>query len=378
MPASRESRVRYWLRCLSSNPCHAMSQKNIKTAETNAAQMLPMAALDAYLYANLPGWSGLIAAEKFSGGQSNPTYKLETATQTLVLRRKPPGTLLPSAHAVDREYRVLKALHGQGVPVAQPILLCLDESVLGSMFYLMEYLPGRIFWNPALPEQDASDRSAIYFEIAEVLAALHRVNPNEVGLADYGRPGDYFQRQLNRWQQQFSQSELVPMPEMHALHQALMANAPLDDGQVALVHGDFRIDNLIFHPSELRVQAVVDWELSTLGHPIADAAYFAMALRLPRNPALPGLAGLNRTELGIPSEEVWLQRYLSGAKLRNADALIERWPWYLAFNFYRLAAIAQGVKKRATLGNASHARANEVGEMVGMLAGLGLAQLKLG
>ena len=360
-----------------------MSQKNIVSApnyageaQQNVGHSLPTAALDAYLKVNLPGWSGLIAAEKFSGGQSNPTYKLESATQTLVLRRKPPGTLLPSAHAVDREYRVLKALHGQGVPVAKPILLCLDESVLGSMFYLMEYLPGRIFWNPALPELAASDRTAIYFEIADVLAALHRINPGEVGLADYGKPGDYFQRQLGRWQQQFAQSELEPMPDMHALHQALIANAPADDGQIALVHGDFRIDNLIFHPNEPRAQAIVDWELSTLGHPIADAAYFAMALRLPRNPALPGLAGLNRTELGIPEESAWLNCYLNAAQLKNTDALVARWPWYLAFNFYRLAAIAQGVKKRATLGNASHARANEVGDMVSMLASLGLAQVR--
>ena len=361
-----------------------MSQKNIVSEPNNAAaapqnavQILPTAALECYLHANLPGWSGLIAAEKFSGGQSNPTYKLESATQTLVLRRKPPGTLLPSAHAVDREFRVLKALHGQRIPVAKPILLCLDESVLGSMFYLMEYLPGRIFWNPALPKLENQERASIYFEIADVLGALHRINPSEVGLADYGKPGDYFQRQLNRWQQQFAQSELEAMPDMHALHQALMAGAPADDGQIALVHGDFRIDNLIFHPSEPRVQAIVDWELSTLGHPIADAAYFAMALRLPRNPALPGLSGLSRSDLGIPSEQAWLERYLSVAKLKNVDALIARWPWYLAFNFYRLAAIAQGVKKRATLGNASNARANEVGDMVPMLAELGLAELGL-
>ena len=353
-----------------------MSQNKFQNPETNAAHALPLPALDAYLHANLPGWSGLVSADKFSGGQSNPTFKLSSLTHTLVLRRKPPGTLLASAHAVDREYRVLRALHGSNVPVARPILLCLDESVIGSMFYLMEFLPGRIFWNPALPELDASQRGSIFDEIADTLGALHQINPAAVGLADYGKPGDYFQRQLGRWEKQFSQSEIEPIPDMHALHQALVTNAPADDGQIALVHGDYRIDNLIFDPAQPRIQAIVDWELSTLGHPIADAAYFAMALRLPQNPALPGLAGLNRAELAIPQESAWLNRYLSAAQLKNADALIERWPWYLAFNFYRLAAIAQGVKKRASLGNASHARAGEVGQMVAMLAGMGLAQLR--
>ncbi len=352
-----------------------MTPNKMQNTEKNGLHALPLAELDAYLRTNLPSWDGLLDCEKFSGGQSNPTFKLSSLTQTLVLRRKPPGTLLASAHAVDREYRVLQALCGSAVPVAKPILLCLDESVIGSMFYLMEFLPGRIFWNPALPELETHQRGEIYSEIADTLGALHQIKPTEVGLADYGKPGDYFQRQLGRWQQQFSQSELEPVPEMHALHSALVANSPADDGQIALVHGDFRIDNLIFDASQPRIQAIVDWELSTLGHPIADAAYFAMALRLPKNPALPGLAGLNRAELGIPEESTWLNRYLNVAKLKNADALIERWPWYLAFNFYRLAAIAQGVKKRASLGNASHARAGEVGQMVEMLASLGLAQV---
>ena len=335
---------------------------------TQDAMALPLAALEAYLAQHLPGFAGPLAAEKFKGGQSNPTYRLDWPGGRCVLRRKPPGKLLPSAHAVDREFRVLQALHGGLAPVAQPLHLCTDESVIGSMFYLMAYVEGRIFWDPSLPEATPAERAAIYDGVLQAMAALHTVDPAAVGLGDYGKPGNYFPRQLARWTEQYRASETRPIPAMDALIAALPARCPADDGTVALVHGDFRIDNLMFDPLQPRVIAIVDWELSTLGHPLADLGYFCMALRLPRNPALPGLAGLDRAALGIPDEAALLARYsaLTGRPI-PAD-----WPFVLAFSFFRLAAIAQGVAKRAEQGNASSEQAVQAGRMTALLAGLGM------
>jgi aminoglycoside phosphotransferase (APT) family kinase protein len=332
---------------------------------------LPAEALATYLQAHVPGFRGPLTATKFKGGQSNPTYLVQAASGRYVLRRKPPGKLLPSAHAVDREFRVLQALHGSAVPVAQPLHLCTDESVIGSMFYLMAYVDGRIFWDPSLPEATPAQRGELYGAIIDAMAALHTVDPAAVGLADYGKPGGYFERQLRRWSEQYRASETGPVPAMDALIERLPARCPADDGSVALAHGDFRIDNLMFHPTQPRVIAIVDWELSTLGHPLADLGYFCMALRLPRNPALPGLAGLDRAALGIPDEAALLARYsaLTGRPI-PAD-----WPFVLAFSFFRLAAIAQGVAKRAEQGNASSEQAVQAGRMTGMLAGLGLEVL---
>ena len=332
---------------------------------------LPAESLANYLEANVPGFRGPLTATKFKSGQSNPTYRIDAASGTCVLRRKPPGPLLPSAHAVDREFRVLQALHGTSVPVAQPLHLCRDESVIGSMFYLMTFVDGRIFWDPSLPDMDATARGDIYLGIIDAMAALHTVDPVAVGLGDYGKPGNYFERQIKRWSEQYRASETRPIAAMDALIDALPARCPADDGVVALAHGDFRIDNLMFHPDEPRVIAIVDWELSTLGHPLADLGYFCMALRLPRNPALPGLAGLDRAALGIPDEAALLARYsqLTGRQI-PAD-----WPFVLAFSFFRLAAIAQGVAKRAEQGNASSEQAMQAGRMVEMLATLGLGAL---
>ena len=332
---------------------------------------LPAESLANYLEANVAGFRGPLTATKFKGGQSNPTYRIDAASGTCVLRRKPPGPLLPSAHAVDREFRVLQALHGTSVPVAQPLHLCRDESVIGSMFYLMTFVDGRIFWDPSLPDMDATARGDIYLGIIDAMAALHTVDPVAVGLGDYGKPGNYFERQIKRWSEQYRASETRPIAAMDALIDALPARCPADDGVVALAHGDFRIDNLMFHPDEPRVIAIVDWELSTLGHPLADLGYFCMALRLPRNPALPGLAGLDRAALGIPDEAALLARYsqLTGRQI-PAD-----WPFVLAFSFFRLAAIAQGVAKRAEQGNASSEQAMQAGRMVEMLATLGLDAL---
>lgn len=329
---------------------------------------LPVDALSDYLEAHVAGFRGPLTATKFTGGQSNPTYLVQAASGRYVLRRKPPGKLLPSAHAVDREYRVLQALHGTAVPVAQPLHLCTDESVIGSMFYLMSYVDGRIFWDPSLPDQTPAQRGGIYLAIIDAMAALHTVDPATVGLADYGKPGGYFERQLKRWGEQYRASETRPIAAMDELIARLPARCPADDGSVALAHGDFRIDNLMFHPTQPRVIAIVDWELSTLGHPLADLGYFCMALRLPRNPALPGLAGLDRAALGIPDEAALLAHYsaLTGRPI-PAD-----WPFVLAFSFFRLAAIAQGVAKRAEQGNASSDQAVQAGRMTEMLARLGL------
>jgi aminoglycoside phosphotransferase (APT) family kinase protein len=332
---------------------------------------LPDAALADYLQQHVPGFRGPLGSSKFKGGQSNPTYLIEAASGRYVLRRKPPGALLASAHAVDREFRVLRALHGGPVPVAAPLHLCTDESVIGSMFYLMEYVDGRICWDPALPGLEPAQRGAHYQAMVATLAALHRVDVAAVGLADYGKPGNYFARQLSRWSEQYQASRTRDIPAMDALIERLPARCPADDGVVALTHGDYRIDNLMFAPEAPRVVAVVDWELSTLGHPLADLGYLCMALRLPRNPALPGLGGMDRGELGIPSEAEMLARYseLSGRPI-PAD-----WNFVLAFSYFRLAAIAQGVAKRVQLGNASSEQAAQAGAMTSLLADAALRTL---
>jgi aminoglycoside phosphotransferase (APT) family kinase protein len=333
---------------------------------------LPADTLAAYLEKQVPDFRGPLSATKFKGGQSNPTYLIEAASGKYVLRRKPPGQLLPSAHAVDREFRVLVALHGGPVPVAQPLHLCTDESVIGSMFYLMQFVEGRIFWDPSLPEATPAERGALYDAIIATMAALHSIDPTAVGLGDYGKPGNYFERQLRRWSEQYRASETRAIPAMETLIERLPARCPADDGSVALTHGDFRIDNLMFDPALPRVNAIVDWELSTLGHPLADLGYFCMALRLPRNPALPGLAGLDRAALGIPDETALLARYSE----LTGRAIPADWPFVLAFSFFRLAAIAQGVAKRAEQGNASSEQAMQAGRMTELLAQMGLKALE--
>ncbi len=332
---------------------------------------LPDSALASYLEAHVAGFRGPLSSRKFKGGQSNPTYEIQAASGRYVLRRKPPGVLLASAHAVDREFRVLGALQGSPVPVARPLHLCSDESVIGSMFYLMGYVDGRICWDPALPDLEPGARAAHYDAIVSTLAALHRIDVAAVGLSDFGKPGNYFARQLTRWSGQYQASETGPIPDMDALIDALPARCPADDGVVALTHGDYRIDNLMFATDAPRVVAVVDWELSTLGHPLADLGYLCMALRLPRNPALPGLAGLDRAALGIPGEAAMLARYseLSGRPITDD------WAFVLAFSYFRLAAIAQGVARRAQQGNASSEQAVQAGRMTALLAASGRALL---
>jgi aminoglycoside phosphotransferase (APT) family kinase protein len=328
---------------------------------------LPEATLASYLEAHVPGFRGPLTAKKFKGGQSNPTYLIEAASGSCVLRRKPGGKLLASAHAVDREFRVLQGLAGSVIPVAQPLHLCADDAVIGSMFYVMKYVPGRVFWDPSLPELAREERAAHFEAALDTLAALAQLDVAAAGLGDYGKPGNYFARQVSRWSDQYRSAETERIDAMETLIAWLPGAVPPDDGRIALVHGDFRIDNLIWHADAPRIAAIVDWELSTLGHPLADLAYFCMALRLPRNPVLPGLAGVDRTALGIPDEAVMIERF-TGAT--NLDPL-PHWNFLLAFQFFRLAAIAQGVLKRALQGNASNDQALAAGRMTTAIAELG-------
>jgi len=322
-----------------------MTEATVDTLDTKRLQP--------YLAAHIAGFGDIDACEKFAGGQSNPTFLLRSGAKEYVLRKKPPGQLLKSAHAVDREFRVMRALADTAVPVPRMELLCADETVIGSMFYVMEFVHGRILWNGALPDANNSERRAMYDEMVRVLAALHRVDLDKTGLRDFGRPGNYFARQLRRWSEQYRASITEPNPAMDALIEWLEKNLPADDGRVALNHGDYRIDNVIFHPTEARILAVLDWELSTLGHPWADLAYQCMQLRIAPDAAIPGLGGIDRAALGIPSEEAYVARY---CELTGIDA-IPNWNFYIVFSFFRLAAILQGVLKRALDGNASNKKA---------------------
>ena len=325
--------------------------------------------LAAWLEKNLDGFKGPLKATKFGDGQSNPTFLIEAASGAYVLRRKPPGVLLKSAHAVDREFRVQKALADTGVPVAKMYLLCEDDSVIGAAFYIMQRIVGRIFWKPDLPEVSREDRAKIYDEMNRALAALTALDPAKVGLSDFGRPGSYFERQFKRWTDQYRASETGTIAAMDDLIAWLGGNTPADDGRVSIVHGDYRLDNMIFHPTEPRLLAVLDWELSTLGHPFADISYQCMQWRTDSNSIFSGLGGLDRKSLGVPTEEEYVEAFCKRAGLSG----IPNWDFYIAFNFFRLAAIIQGVKKRALDGNGSNPeRGLAMGEMVPVLAKAGL------
>ena len=326
----------------------------------------------AYLEANVDGFLGPIRLTKFAGGQSNPTFKIDAASGSYVLRRQPAGELLKSAHAVDREYLVVKALADTDVPVAKAYHLCEDREVIGSMFYIMEFCDGNIHWRPELNEAESpAQRGQMYDEMVKVLAAIHSVDIDQAGLSDYGRPGNYFQRQLDRWSAQYRASELETIDEMERLIVWLSDNMPADDGKVSLVHGDYRLDNLMYAKDNSHVIAVLDWELSTLGHPYADLAYLIMGMKLPASQnkdMVGGLGAIDWASQGIPSEEEIVARY---CELTNIDK-IENWNFCMAFSFFRLAAICQGVAKRAVDGNASNATANNVGSLVRPLAQLSM------
>jgi len=320
--------------------------------------------LSEYLAASLPIFSEPYTVKEFSDGQSNPTYLLTAGNQKYVLRCKPPGQLLKSAHAVDREFRVMSALKNTNVPVPRTYVLCEDPGIIGSVFFIMEYADGRIFWDPALPDINRKSRTDFFDEMNTVLANLHKVNVNEVGLGDYGRPGNYYQRQFSRWLQQYRSSETRTIEAMDALIDWLADNIPADDGLVSLVHGDYRLDNMIFHHTEPRIIAVLDWELSTLGHPFADLAYQCMQWRLPNKGILSGLGGIDLISQGLPNEQEYVASYCKNLNIGD----IPNWTFYLAFGCFRFAAIVQGVLKRALDGNASSGKAIEVGRLAQPLA----------
>jgi aminoglycoside phosphotransferase (APT) family kinase protein len=338
-------------------------------------QTLDEAAVHAYLSEHLEGFTGPMEVTKFQGGQSNPTFQLKTPDHAYVLRRKPPGVLLKSAHAVDREFRVQKALEDTDVPVSKMHLLCEDDSVIGSMFYIMDHVKGRNFNEPAMPDVSFDDRAAIIAEMNRVLAALHSVDIDAVGLADYGPEGNYFERQVGRWSKQYRASETDKIPAMDQLMDALVGERPEDDGQRTLVHGDYRIDNMIFDATGTQCRAVLDWELSTIGHPFADLAAVIMQWQLPSGSEGRGMGGLDRAALGLPSDEDFIAEYCARRDLKGID----NFGYYLGFTFFRMAAIIQGVLKRALDGNASNPeRAMKVGAFVPVFAQHGLDALKRG
>ena len=339
------------------------------TAEQqHAAARLDAGVVEEYLAQHVPGFRGPLEVKKTPTGQSNPTFILSSPSGRYVLRRKPPGQLLKSAHAVDREFRVQRALSGTDVPVAKMHVLCEDESVIGSMFYVMEWVDGEVHFDPRLPDKDPETRGRMFDDMNRVLAALHDVNYRAVGLEDFGRPGSYFARQLSRWTKQYRASETGMIADMDALIGWLEANMPPDDGITTLVHGDYRIDNMIYSP-EGRVLAVLDWELSTLGHPYSDLAYQCMQWRMPPGDDTRGLEGVDRKAQGIPTEEEYVARYCE----RRGLSGIPIFDFCLAFSFFRIAAIIQGVKKRGLDGNASNPeRALKMGTYVPVYARKGL------
>jgi aminoglycoside phosphotransferase (APT) family kinase protein len=344
-----------------------VSERFAGTIAVQERHRFDTAALERYLIAEVPGFRGPIDACQFKGGQSNPTFLLSTPAGRYVMRTKPApaAKLLPSAHAVEREFRVMRALRNTGFPVPHMHALCTDEALIGRAFYVMEYIDGRVLWDQALPGMAPADRRRVYDEMNGVIAQLHCIDPGAVGLADYGRPGNYLARQIDRWTKQYRASETEPIDEMDRLIEWLPTQAPAGD-ETAIVHGDYRLDNLIFHPTEPRVLAVLDWELSTLGHPLADFAYHCMSWHIPPG-HFRGIAGLDLAALGIPLESQYVDAYCA----RTGRAGIDHWPFYLAYNLFRLAAILQGIMKRALDGTAASEQALEEGKRVRPLAEMG-------
>jgi aminoglycoside phosphotransferase (APT) family kinase protein len=341
---------------------------NAGTIPVRPAHAFDAAPLADFLARWIPGAARGIDVRQFAGGQSNPTYLLTTTDGRFALRRKPPGALLPSAHAVDREYRVIRALHGGDVPVPRPIGYCDDADVIGTPFYVMEFVDGRIFWHPELAELSPADRRAAYDEMNRVIAAIHSVEPAAVGLADFGRPDGFVARQIDRWTRQYRASELDRIDAMESLIDWLPRNVPRDEPG-RLTHGDFRLDNLIFDAREMRILAVIDWELATLGNALSDFAYNCMPFRMPRS-MRKGLAGLDLAALGIPDETEYAALYCR----RTGRADTPSFDFYIAFNLFRLAAILQGVAARALAGNASSENAAETGALTRPIAELGWTQ----
>lgn len=334
----------------------------VGTVPPTGADVLPVERLTAWMAENVRGFEGPLTVEKFKGGQSNPTYKLTSPSGAYVLRRKPFGPLLPSAHAVDREYRVIAGLHPTGFPVATPYGLCTDDAVIGSWFYVMGCVDGRTIWDGSMPGATTEERRAVYLAMVDTLAALHRVDVGAAGLNDYGKPGNYFERQVSRWTKQYRASETERMESMEKLIEFLPRTLP-EQARTSVVHGDYRIDNMIFAHDRAEVLAVLDWELSTLGDPLADFTYFCMAW-VTDNGGRSGVQDLDRAALGIPELDEVIARYCAAT---GRDGVPDM-NWYMAYNFFRLAGIMQGIKRRVIDGTASSAHAKAMSERVFPLA----------
>ncbi len=347
-----------------------MHEQFIGTKPVDERHRFDTASLERYLLLHVDGFSGPIEVAQFSGGQSNPTFLLKAGSGSYVLRRKPPGKLLPSAHAVDREFRVISALYSTKVPVARTFALCEDESVIGTAFYIMDYVQGRVLWDGALPDSSSQQRSAIYDELNRVIAELHMVDYSAVGLSDFGRPGNYIARQVNRWIKQYRASETEHIEAMENLIKWVPENIP-EGEETSVVHGDYRLDNTIFHPQEPKILAVLDWELSTLGHPLADFAYHCMTWRLVPG-EFRGIGGLDLKSMGIPTEEEYVEMYCR----RTGRSGIENWDFYLAYNMFRLAGILQGIMGRVVDGTAASAHAIEQGKRARPMAEAGWRQVE--
>ena len=327
----------------------------VGTVKPEGADKFDEAKLTAWMDDNVEGFEGPITVGKFAGGQSNPTYRVDAKSGSYVLRRKPMGKLLPSAHAVDREFKVISGLHPTGFPVAKPYGLCTDDDVIGSMFYIMDMVEGRTIWNGALPDSNPEERRAVYLEMIDTLGALHNIDVEKAGLSDFGKPGNYFGRQISRWTKQYKLSETEHMPEMERLIEWLPATMP-EQNRTSVVHGDYRIDNMIFARESPEILALLDWELSTLGHPLADLAYQCMHWRLPNAAEFKGLAGIDRAAIGLPTEEDYVAKYCE----RRGTTVPSNWNFYLVFSYFRFLAIVQGVLKRALDGNASNPKNNDM------------------
>ena len=341
------------------------AQSHAGTTSVRAGHVFDEPSLIRWMEANVAGYSGPLLVEQFKGGQSNPTYKLVTPARNYVLRRKPPGRILQGAHAVDREARVLSALGKTDVPVPHVHALCTDDSVIGTWFYVMDMVEGRNFWDATFPEVPRDDRPAYFDAMNEAIARLHQVDFNAVGLADYGKPGNYFVRQIGRWTRQYLEdADAGRDPDMDRMIEWLPAHIPQDD-EAAIIHGDFRCDNMIFHPTEPKVAAILDWELSTLGHPLADFANHAIMYRMPPE-IVAGLAGADLAALNIPSEADYIAAYCR----RTGRTSIPDYEFYIAFNFFRLAAIFHGIKGRVIRGTAASAHARERAKVFPALARL--------
>jgi aminoglycoside phosphotransferase (APT) family kinase protein len=333
----------------------------VGTQSVSEKHAVDLSKLSEWLVQNLEGFAGPLSVEMFKGGQSNPTYKLITPGKSYVMRAKPGpvAKLLPSAHAVEREFAVMQGLQGTDVPVPRMYCLCEDESIIGRAFYIMEFMQGRILWDQSLPGMDRGQRGDIYNEMNRVISALHKVKFSERGLSSYGKPGNYFERQIGRWSKQYTASITSPIPEMDQLMEWLPKNIPTmarDESMVSIVHGDYRLDNLMFDADQPKVIAVLDWELSTLGHPLADFSYHCMAWHIPPG-AFRGIAGLDLVALGIPSEAEYIRMYCDRTGLAQPEQLKADWNFYMAYNMFRIAAILQGIAKRVEAGTASSAQA---------------------